>query len=301
MKKRLCLSRCCFLLILITSHVYAQELSGKTQKSANLSSDKQKRPPMENAFTEFTWLPGSGIHNSGGDLTMVEMKTGFDRKIKLTPSINLTTGLRYSLLEINAPDSAGLPSSLHSLSLDIAGEYRATDVLTFGVRVSPGFNSDFKSVTPDNIRVPVVLYTHYLVSGRLFLLGGVVYTGLEHSIPVLPAIGVMYYPSQKWSLTLGLPRTGIAFKPNKKTEFFMAGEQSMGEYELHDSSIGAKIISYQDYRVLTGVEMKLSTNIKLDISGGYAFAREFVFHEGDRKDLDLDRSLFGRLHVKLSW
>jgi len=67
----------------------------------------------------------------------------------------------------------------------------------------------------------------------------------------------MYLPSEKWAFALGFPRTGVVFKPNRVTNLFVAGEYTNGEYRLHDSSIGADIISYRDFRALAGINIRI--------------------------------------------
>jgi len=75
----------------------------------------------------------------------------------------------------------------------------------------------------------------------------------------------------------------------------------LSEYHLHDPSIGANYISYRDYRTLTGADIQLFPFVKLGISGGYAFARKFVFYERNRNDVNLDGAPFGRLDVMFTW
>lgn len=293
---------CCIITILASSHAPAQEIDEVDKLNGNvLSIAKQpQRPPME-ATVETTWLPGSAIHDTGGDLKMGEVKAGFARRFGISPRLELSTGLNYSLREIDAPKTARLPESLQTLSINLGGEYHLSDSLTLGLRVSPGLSSDYKSISANDIRVPVSLHAMYHMSEALSLIGGIAYTGQNHLFPVLPVLGVLYLPSEKWVIALGFPRTGVVYKPNRNIEFFANGELSGGEFQLHDSSIGANVISYRDYRAIAGVEFPLFDVAKLGISGGYAFARKFLFYEGNRDDENLDSAPFGRLEVKFSW
>lgn len=293
---------CCFIAVIASSLALAQDMDDVEKRNGDTLAiaEQPQRPTWEASF-ETTWLPGSKIHGTGGDLVMGEVKTGFTKRFSITPQLELSTGLHYSLREIDAPETARLPESLQTLSLNLAGEYHATDSLTLGLRVSPGLSSDFKMLTSDDARVPVVLLGTYQASKTLFLRGGVAYTGQKHAFPFLPVMGALYLPTEKWALGLGFPRTGVIYKPKTDTEYYISGEFVGGEYRLHDASIGANIISYWDYRAVAGVEFPLSSFARLGIAGGYAFARRFVFYEGNRNDLDLDNAPFGRLELKLSW
>jgi len=300
--KRSVSALCCVFTVLVSSYALAQKIDEVEEQNGDvLSIAKQPQKSLWETSVETTTFTGSTIRGSGGDLTMVEVKAGFTKRFRLNPQIELSTGVHYSLREIDAPETARMPESLQTLSVNMGGEYHASDSLTLGFRVSPVISSDFKSFDTNDIRLPVALHATYQMSKKLSILGGVAYTGQNHSIPVLPVIGVLYLPGEHWAFALGFPRTGVIYKPNRKTELFVAGEFSRGEYRLHDSSIGADIISYRDYRVLTGAEIQLFPFIRLGISGGYAFAREFVFYEGNRSNMRLDGAPFGRLVIKLFW
>ncbi|HCE69322.1 MAG: hypothetical protein A2X82_08845 [Geobacteraceae bacterium GWC2_55_20] len=293
---------CCIFAVLVSSYSLAQKIDEAEEQNGDvLSIAKRPQKSLWETSVETTWLPGSAIRGAGSDLSMVEVKAGFTKRFRINPKVELSTGVNYSLREIDAPETARLPGSLQTLSLNLGGEYHSSDSLTLGFRASPGVSSDFVSLNTNDIRLPVAFHATYQMSPKLSFIGGVAYTGQNHSIPVLPVIGVLYFPAEQWALALGFPRTGVIYKPDRKTEVFVAGEFSRGEYRLHDTSVGADIISYRDYRVLTGAEIQLFPFIRLGISGGYAFAREFVFYEGNRSKMYLDGAPFGRLVVKLFW
>jgi hypothetical protein len=288
--------------VIASTHALAQEIDEVEKQDGDILSiaEKPRKSPWETSV-ETTWLPGSTVRSTGGDLSMGEVKAGITRRYTINPKLELSTGLNYSLREIDAPESAHLPGSLQTLSVNVGGEYHTSDRLTLGFRVSPGLSGDFTAFDSNDVRVPVALNATYRASRALTLMGGIAYTGENHSFPVLPVIGVLYTPTKEWAFALGFPRTGVMYRPDKKTEFFVAAEFSGGEYHLHDPSIGANYISYRDYRALTGANIQLFPFVKLGISGGYAFARKFVFYEGDRSDVNLDGAPFGRLEVKFTW
>lgn len=265
------------------------------------SSSMQAQPPQWDTFARTTVFGGSGISDYGGSLTMQEVDVGFGKRFSPNPRFELSTELHYSLKNIDAPGDARLPTSLHRLAVNVGGSYRLNDNLTLGLMVSPGLNSDFKEITSNDIRAPIGLYARYRVSQRLTLTGGLMYAIGNHELPVLPMIGAMYQPSEKWTFTLGFPRTGVMLKPNKTTEYYLGAEFGGGEYQLHDPTIGSNIISYRDYRALTGIKWVLSPVIELGVAGGYSFGRKFVFQDGTRDDVNVNSAPFGRLELKFLW
>jgi hypothetical protein len=233
-------------------------------------------------FARTTVFAGSSISANGGSLTMQEVEVGFGKKFGLTPRFMLSTGFQYSLKSIDAPGDARLPTSLHRLAISLGGMYRLNDNFTLGLMVSPGLSSD-------------------KASQQVTLTGGLMYGIGNQELPVLPMIGAVVKPSEEWTFTLGFPRTGVMFKPNKTTEYSLGAEFGGGEYRLHDPTIGANTISYWDYRAVTGIKWVLSPGMELGVAGGYSFARKFVFRDGTRDDIDVNNALFGRLEFKFLW
>ncbi|KAB0664053.1 hypothetical protein F6V25_14700 [Oryzomonas japonica] len=293
---------CCLITVAASSCALAQDTDEVTKpvKEAVAASVRPERPLTE-ATVDTTWLPASKIRSTGGDLTMGEVKAGFSRRFVVTPQLDLSAGMNYSLREIDAPDSARLPDALHLISLNLGAEYHVNKALTLGLRISPSVASDFTGFTGSDIRVPVAAHAGFQVSRSLFLLGGLAYTGMNRSYPVLPVLGLVYTPTEQWTFALGFPRTGAIYRPDKDTELFAGGEFAGGEYQLHDPALGAKVITYRDYRAVAGAEIRICSFAKLGIAGGYAFARKFVFYDSNRADMNLDGAPFGRAALKLAW
>lgn len=295
---------CCLITVATSSPALAQEVSELKKQNGEMLSlaGPRERPPWE-ASVAAAWFPGRALHSADalGELSMSELKFGLTRRIRIKPDFNFSTGLQYALRDIDAPEAVRLPESLHTVALHLGGEYHFSDRLTLGFRVTPGLSSDFRSISTDDLRVPVALQAKYQVSKALTLTGGLAYTGQSHSIPILPVIGVLYLPTDKVTLAFGFPRTALIYKKSRETELFLAAEFAGGEYGLHDPAIGADVIRYKDYRAVAGIEFPLLPVAKLNLSGGYAFSRKFEFYEGDRDDVKVKSAPFGRMELKFSW
>lgn len=281
------------ILIACSAPAFAQEVS-------DLQVKRPQRPPWEVALSG-TWLPDTDIRGSADELEMREVKFGLTRRFDGKRRLEFSTGINYTLRDIEAPASARLPDALHTLALQLGAEYRYSDKLTLAARISPGLSSDFEGTGGDDFRVPVSLQARYRVSSTLTTVTGLAYTGQSHSIPVLPVLGVSYLPSDRWSLTFGFPRTAAVYKFPHGTELFLAGEFSGGEYGIHTDEVGAEVLRYKDYRALLGAEFGILPGGRLAVSAGYAFGREFSFYEGDRGDLKLDNSPLARIEAKFQW
>lgn len=294
----------CFLLTVgTTSRIFAQDIDDLAKESDDvlaISQKSQLRPSWE-SNVEATWLAGSEVRNGGGNVNMGEIKADFTKRFSVNPKLELSIGLKYARWEIDAPATALLPDSLQTLAVQFGAEYRKNDALTLGFRLSPSVKSDFKAFEANDLRIPAEVHAKYQMNKKLTLLGGIAYTGEQHSFPVLPVLGVLYTPSEKWGMALGFPRTKIMYMPYKETELFLGATFSGGEYRLHDATVGSNVITYRDYRAIAGVELPLCSVARLAISGGYAFGRKFTFDEGNRDDLKLGNAPFGSMDLKFSW
>jgi hypothetical protein len=294
---------CCLLTVGTASRSFARDLDELAKESddvLDISQKSQRRPSWESKV-ETTWLSGSEVRNSGGNLNMRELAADLTKRFSVNPKLELSTGLKYARRDIDAPATALLPDALQALAVEFGAEYRKSDVLTLGFRLSPSVKSDFKAFEARDLRVPAEVHAKYQMNKKLTLLGGIAYTGEQHSFPVLPMLGVLYTPSERWGLALGFPRTKIMYMPYKGTELFLGATFSGGEYRLHDATVGTNVISYKDYRAVAGVELPICNFARLAVSGGYAFGRKFAFYEGNRDDLKLGNAPFGSMDLKFSW
>lgn len=266
-----------------------------------MAAEEQPGRHPWNASVQTTWFPDSAIRNTGGEIGMQEVEAKFGRSYQLSPAFNLSTDFAYSLRILDAPDSARLPEELHTVSVKWSGNYQVNKDTGLTFLVAPSLNGDFKVIGTDDIRMQIGLMGRYNMSAKLTLLAGLIYRQGFESLPVLPIIGAMYRPDEHWTLSLAAPRPGVTYSPDKTSSYYIGGEFASSEYQLHDASLGAKIISYRDYRALAGAEFLLFSAIKLNIAAGYAFDRKFVFYDGARDDVKVDDSPFARIGVSVVW
>lgn len=297
------LAALCFLaLALAPGHAPAADAAASAGRGgASYAGTGGEQPPVWDARLETTWIPASEVRASGTKVSMESLRFGLQRQFSLTPRLDISTGLRYSLTRISAAHAARLPASLHSLAATFRGEYDLSDDLGLNFSVSPGLRGDFKAIGASDVRVPIALYAVYQTSERLSLLGGLSYTLGNRRSSFFPVAGVVYRPFPKWTLELGFPRTAVIFQPRETAQYYLGGNFTAGEYRLHDSSRAARILSYRDYRLLAGGLWTLSTRVKVGLSGGYALARKFILYDGNREDVPMKSAPFGRLEIRVAW
>ncbi|HEY5514392.1 MAG TPA: hypothetical protein VIK40_12180 [Geomonas sp.] len=96
----------------------------------------------------------------------------------------------------------------------------------------------------------------------------------------------------------------MTYAPGKELRFHLGAEFFGGEYQLHDTTLGAQVIRYRDFRAIGGSEFTIFAPLKGEVAAGYAFARKFVFYDvfdATRHDIKVDAGPFGRAGSKMEW
>lgn len=301
-KKSFSLALILFIFALMATAAYAEENAAATSsdKPAAPAESRESSRPWS-ASLETAWLPESGSRDVGGRIGMEEVEARLGRTYGITPRLTLLTELGYGLRHIDAPAGARLPQELHSLTASLGGDYQATSDLALNLLVMPGLRSDFKAVGSDDLRVLYAFMGRYSLAEKWTFLAGAIYLEGYRAVPVLPIFGAIYRPDEHWTISLAAPRPSVSYAPDKTSRYYLGGEFTAGEYQLHDPSLQAKIINYSNYRVFAGAAYTFSSAVSLNLSGGYAFARRFLFYDSSRRDINVENTPFARLGVKVAW
>lgn len=305
--KRLALTALILFLViqgLGATHCRAEEDSpSESARELMQPAPVQARPPWEAAI-DGVWSPKSDSSDAGGSVGISEVKAKLSRSFRVTTRLSLTPDLTYSRFEVSAPLAARLPETLHTASIGLRADYLASRKLSYSALFAPGFAGDFRQIGTDDLRVRFGFTARYNSSERLTLLAGLIYQQGNHSLPVLPILGALYRPDERWTISLTAPRLGVSYAPHPALKTYLGAEMFGGEYQLHEARLGAQVVRYRDFRALGGAEFTVFSHLKGDVAAGYAFAREFVFYDvfdASRRDIDVDAGPFVRAGLKAQW
>jgi len=264
-----------------------------------LSSGKEDRKNWRASVDE-TWMPSSAIRGDG-DAAIFDTKVGLSRAYPVADGWSLTTGAAYSLKSIDAPASARLPDKLHTLSIRIGANYKYSKDMTLGLMAAPGLHGDFKgSLSGGDIRVPLAFIMRYKYSQQLMFIGGLGYNTAYLKTRVLPIFGVVYKPDERWTISLGAPRTAVSYRLDT-TSLYLASEFSGTEYRVGQASVGSKTIRYRDSRAVAGVDFLIAEGLSLDIGAGYSAGRRFTFFDNERPDVVVKNTPFAKAALSYRW
>ena len=239
-----------------------------------------------------TWLPGSG--DSLG-ITDIDFRTTLSAR-KL-PYLSVTPS--YTMMLLNGPSSTDLPARLHQASAEFRWMKPINQRWSYELAVSPGVYSDFQNGTSDAIRVTGRGLAIYGYSPQLQLITGVVYLNRD-DVNLLPAIGMIYMPSPdvRWELIFPRPRLAArtAQRDGMERWVYLAGEFGGGSWAIERSSGANDVVTYRDYRLVSGVETQHANGWKTNIECAYVFGRT-VEYRSNLGDFDPTDTAFIRLGV----
>ena len=294
--------------ILIAAFVLANLIvsSGVCQDYEADTSAREKSLPLQptsdwNSQFSFTYLPDADLNGTSASAGISDFRMRLVRNQKITNNLTLTAGGGYGLKHIDASSTANLPHDLHAVFLEAAAHYRINRKSFASIRLYPGFYSDFRDIGSDDVRLPLLALGGYSFDNGITIVGGFVYRFGYHAAAFIPALGITYQVNDRWRLDLIAPRPAVTYSASPKLKLFVCGDFSSDEYELHDRSLGAKVIRYRDLKVMGGIEYLPSNDVKLSAALGYAFDRRFDFYDASRSGMGLDDVIFLRLSLDLGW
>lgn len=243
-----------------------------------------------------TWLAGS-------DLQMVDALTqasfGFPFPSREAPVV-FTPG--YGLHLLDGPADLDVPSQLHDAWLETRFPRRLSEKLMLDVAVAVGYYSDFERGSDDAIRITGRAIALYDWSPKSKVALGVVYLD-RNDVTVLPAVGLTWTPSPDRRIELIFPRPRFAWRTYRFDEFdpsgaewwyYISGEFGGGTWAVVRADGAPDELTYQDYRVIFGLERKPTGLTPSRLETGYVFGRALQYASTDQ-DYDVDSTFMARL------
>jgi hypothetical protein len=270
-----------------------------------VADDKKGEAVSLNLFEmESSYVLGSDLHRNGsfGDQDALQNSFSYARRIHLTGQLYLHLGLDYSRFDFSTT-GAPVPDHLQSAAAVIGVDYmHNNDVGAFFV-IKPGFytQDNFDSASFD---VPITIGRIFVLQpDHLYLFTGVNAAFLRGRFPVLPLVGLIWMPDDKWKVLGILPEPRVIYSPNDKIDFWAGGELTGGSFRtdrnntIFPTKLNGAQVDYSEYRVGAGFIYSPCKNVSIDLGGGYSIRREFDFHRADIK-YKADGAPYLRVEVK---
>jgi len=209
---------------------------------------------------------------------------------------------RFQVRYLDRPAAPDLPARVYDADITFRHLRKFGDgPWAMNVAVTLGYYSDFESSDADAFRVTGEALTVYESSPATQWIFGVVYLNRE-DISIIPAVGVIYKPTPGVVYRATLPRPRIAWRlpgsslgSGNERWAYVAGEFGGGLWSIErPATLTQDLLTYRDFRVLLGIEQKITGGLSHRLEAGYVFGRELEFTSAT-PDVRLDDSLFVRV------
>jgi hypothetical protein len=242
------------------------------------SGESSSLPGAKSGFVQYlgldyTYLAGGGSNGFGIDTISSRASFGLPLPSLKWPTV-ISPG--YLVHYLNGPDSPDMPSQLHDAYLEFRWPWKLTEHLLADMVVAPGIYTDFDNTSSDMLRISGRGVGVWFFSPELQMALGVAYLD-RRNFSVLPVAGLIYQPnaSMRWELIAPRPRVAMEFWPGYWG--YVAGEIGGGEWAIQDVDLTNDVVTYNDYRVIVGIESKRPGPVVGRFEVGYVFGRELEF------------------------
>ncbi len=224
----------------------------------------------------------TGNNTDFGDQDAFSFSIDYAHRFHLSGPIYLRAGVAYSRFDFGQ-SFAPVPDQLQSLSAIIGLDYMVGKDLGAFLQVRPGFYTD-RTFDSDSFDIPITLGRLWILQQKkLYLLTGVNAAFLRGQYPVLPLVGLIWYPNDQWQILAILPEPRITYLPTKNFGIWVGGQLTGGSFRTEQSAtilprrLSNAAVDYSEYRAGLGFDFKCSGAITVSVAGGYAFQRRFNF------------------------
>ncbi len=237
----------------------------------SIGENKREAVSLDLLETESGYVFGSDLHRSGsfGDQDAIQNYFSYAHRILLKGNLYLHLGIDYTRFDFSTT-GAPVPSHLQSVAGVIGVDYMHNNDVGAFLQVKPGFytEDDFDSASFD---APITLGRIFVLQpDRLYLFTGVNAAFLRGRFPVVPLVGLIWMPNDKWKVLGILPEPRVIYSPNDKMDFWAGGELVGGSFrtDRNNTIVPAKLngaeVDYSEYRVGGGFIYSPCNNVSID-------------------------------------
>lgn len=246
-----------------------------------------KAGPLQQVRLTNTWLASGGASGLGMYDVGLQATIAFPFFTRESPMI-LTPGFGAHFLD--GPEITDLPSRVYDAFLEIRWLRPITHWLTADLAVTPGVYSDFQANTGEEFRLTgrgLALIDSNPVTKWVL---GVAYVN-RTNVRLLPVAGVIWTPADFAKIELIMPQPRIALKLNPcgtgEWWGYVGGEFGGGMWAIERDFGAPDRVTYNDLRLLVGIEKRNYVGSSLRAEVGYVFDRKLIY-DSDPTKIRLD-------------
>lgn len=225
---------------------------------------------------DYVFMPRSDV--AGAETGVIYNEIGFDylwaRPFWSRSAFLLRPAADVVFLSGPAP-LPDVPEQLYKVAVDLQVDIPINETLGVSLGITPGLWTDFVQTDGEDFRLPARGLLTFRVNDSLFLAGGVLYTdNIRRNL--LPAVGVVWDPTNDWHLEVLYPRSRVVYQLNEDWNVYFVFERGGTTYNIRTNGQDEDM-EYRDWRAMLGLEVKRWAGLDLFVEVGGAWDRKFRF------------------------
>lgn len=242
-------------------------------------------------------------NSNTGEIEVNQYELSHMLTIPLSDQTNLITGAFAQIADIDVTGSAALPDRLMHVGIMLGATKDLTGLIGNGwsakAVLRPGFASDSSSISGSDFNLQGFAVFEYESSPNLTWEMGVGFS-MEGDLPVLPKLGVKWGFAPDWTLTVGIPETGVSYQMTPALKLRAGGRFAGGAYHVDSQPASGSDdtwLQYSEIRVGLGADYQIMENIVLSLDGGAVVQRSFDYFDEDY-EIESESATFLTLGVR---
>lgn len=268
---------------------------------------ESKRPHFDYSFSGgFTATADVGLGDATlGDVSMTQWRLNGAYKFRPQPEFTFEIGAALDRLELDLSDSrVPLPETLQVVALHLGSTWRISPEWALIAQVRPGSYSDTEADSSDSFSAPGFVIARWSATPELTWFMGFRVDPLGDNV-VLPVAGAQWQVRPDWLVSVGFPRTEVAYTYDERTTLFTGASFELTAYAIDDPAIVAPVgtdlreteLEHRAVKVNAGVQRKLESHCVVRLEGGVTLARRFEYFD---RNLELEPEAAGYAALTVS-
>ena len=243
---------------------------------------------------------GSGSISRGlksiGDYSEISNSLNFVVSDQIKDSLILRMGIEWSRYAFDSQNpSAPIPDVINAVDLQLGADVQLSSALLMRMELHPGFYGTFDNISFRDLNIPFVAGLSYFVSADFIVTLGVS-VDLNSQIPVIPAVGVHWKLSDRWTIDGVAPRPQLQYRLSDKVTLFAGADVRETTFRMNDDfgsshntpALNSAILDYWEIRAGGGLTWSVYKSLKLDLEAGFVPYRRFDYFRADVKAVSSD-------------
>ena len=283
----------------------AQE-SASALKLTNYLQSSNVSPFSYEFSADGAYIGGGSISRglkSIGNYSEVFNSVNFVVSDQIKDNLILRLGIDWSRYAFDVDNPlAPIPDVVNALDLQFGADVQLSSALLMRMEIHPGFYGTFDDIAFRDINIPFVAGLSYFVSADFIVTVGV---GVDFNsqIPVIPALGVHWKLSDRWTIDGVAPRPQLQYHLSDSVTLFAGADVRETTFRMDDKfgtnggtpALNGAILDYWEVRGGGGLSWSVYKGLKLDMEAGCVPYRRFNYYRADIKAVSSDWFPYVRL------